>query len=126
MFQEFLDRINDPAFEPDEEMISIVSELMPMTTEIHTLEDNALTKLRPLLTGLLGGYLGKVISTGSRTPDGMISKQLGDCIAPLVCTEYKRAFGEGGCDPSTQASYSIRGFLVLAEVCGFCVLLYLY
>ena len=126
IFQEFLDRIDDPTFKPDKEMVSTVSELMLSTTKIHSSEDNAVENLRPLLSKLLGGHLGQIISTGKRVPDGVVYKSLITRIAPLVCFEYKRALGEGGCDPSTQAAYSVREFLVKDNVCGFRVFLHLF
>ena len=121
VFQEFLDRVDSPTFQPDEEVLSIVSKLMPTVTEIHPSEYNAFANLRPLFTKLLGGYVGPVISTGTRILDSVRFKQLGEYLVPLVCIEYERAFGEGGCDPLDQASYSIREFLVSPEVRGFCV-----
>jgi len=97
---------------------------MLSTTEIRPSEDHALGKLRPLLTRLLGAYVGQAISTGTRTPDGVVCKTLDTCLAPLLCFEYKRALGEGGCDPSTQAAYSLREFLVKDDVYGFLVFLH--
>jgi len=99
---------------------------MLSTTEIHSSEDNALGTLRPLLSRLLGTYVGQAVSIGTRTPDGVVYKTLDTCLAPLLCFEYKRALGEGGCDPSTQAAYSIREFLVKDDVCGFLVFLHLF
>ena len=99
---------------------------MLSTTEIHSSEKNALETLRPLLGRLLGAYVGQVISDGTRTPDGAVYKMLDTCIAPLLCFEYKCALGEGGCDPSTQAAYSLREFLVKDDVCGFLVFLHLF
>ena len=119
VFQEFVDRVNDPAFEPSDEVVSIISELMSTAAEIDPSEDKALLRLRPLLSRLLGGFVGQVTSIGTSTPDGMMLKQPDERAASLVCIEYKRAFGEGGYDPSTQASYSVREFLVSPQVRGF-------
>ena len=121
VFQEFSDRIDSPTFEPDEAALSIVSELMPLVSKIPPSEEHALEKLRPLLGCLLGRYVGSVSSTGKRTPDGMVLKVADNYVVPLLTVEYKRAFGEGGCDPSTQASFSVREFLASAQVCGFYV-----
>ena len=124
VFQEFVDRVNDPAFEPSDEVVSIISELMSTAAEIDPSEDKALLRLRPLLSRLLGGFVGQVpsmslTSIGTSTPDGMMLKQPDERAASLVCIEYKRAFGEGGYDPSTQASYSVREFLISPQVHGF-------
>ena len=44
--------------------------------------------------------------------DGLVLKQLIDCAIPLVCIEYRRIFGEKGCNPLTEA---IRELLVLGK-----------
>jgi len=119
VFQEFSDRIDSPTFKPDEVDLSFVSELMPLVSKIPPSEENALKKLLPLLGRLLGRHVGSVISTRKRTPDGMVLKTIDDHIVPLLTIEYKRAFGEGGCDPSTQASFSVREFLASDQVRGF-------
>ena len=61
----------------------------------------------------------------SRIANAVVSKEFGDCVAPLICVKYKRVIGEGGYDPLAQAVYSAREFFV-SEVCGFCVFLHLY
>lgn len=114
-----MDRVDDPAFEPDEEAIFIVSKILPATMVIYPSGHNALAGLLPLFSKLLGGYVGPVSSTWGCTVGAMRYKQLGECTVPLVSIEYKHAFGEGGHDPSIQASYSVREFLVLNTVCGF-------
>ena len=68
----------------------------------------------------------KVESVGGRIPDGLVYKELEQFLIPLICFEYKRALGEGGCDPLIQAELSLREFLVLDKVCGFRMLLRLY
>ena len=113
VFQEFLDRVEDPAFEPDEEVVSIVFELMSVSTRVHPSGDNALAEPLRLLSKLLGG---EVSSAGTPILDGVRFKQLGENIVPFVWVEYECTFGEGGCDPSIQASYSVREFLVSTRV----------
>lgn len=121
-----MDRINNPEFEPDEVVVSIVSELMPTTMEIGSSGNNALTKLRLLFADLLDGYVGKVIPTGVHAQDGMVFKQLDECATPLLCVKYQCVFGEGGRDPSIHAAYSVREFLVLDQVCGFPIISHLH
>jgi len=92
---------------------------MLSTAEIRSSEDDALEQLRPLLSQLLGAYLGQTTSTGTRGPDGIVYKCLDTCLAPLLCFEYKRVLGEGGCDPSTRAAYSLLELFVKDNVRGF-------
>ncbi|KAK0209775.1 hypothetical protein IW262DRAFT_1281192 [Armillaria fumosa] len=42
-----------------------------------------------------------------RSADGTILKDVEKSLIPLIILEIKRALGEGGCDPLTQASYSV-------------------
>ena len=107
VFQEFLDRINDPKFEPDEEVALEVSRLMSYSSEVHTYEDANFSELRRILAGLSGG---------NATPDDIMIKRKGSCDIPLVLLEYRRSIGKGGCDPSIQAAYSLREFLYKDEV----------
>lgn len=109
-------------FEPESKTITTVSQLMAVTMQIHYSESEAFNALRPLLTNLLGKDVGQLSSKGSRTSDGLVYKQVDEYYVPLVCIEYKRSFGEGGCDPSVQAAYSVREFLVLDKVRGFSML----
>lgn len=117
VFQQFLDRIEDPTFKPSDVGVRAVSEVMSTSVEIRPSESEAFSALRPLLSKLLGRTLTQQPSAGTHTADGLVVKQLGKSTVPLVCIEYKSAFGEGGCHPSAQAAYSTREFLVLNEVC---------
>ena len=119
VFQRFSDRIDDPTFEPDKATIAAVSKLMTANMVIRSSESDAFTDLRPLLTDLLGRPVDQRSSRGSRILDGLVSKRIDECDVPLVCVEYKRSLGEGGCDPAVQAAYSTREFLTLDKVCGF-------
>ena len=111
-----MERIDNPSFDADRKTIATVSRLMTTAVEIHASEDAAFSKLRPLLSELLGAEVGVLQSKGSRAPDGLVHKRIGECYIPLLCVEYKRSVGEGGCDPSVQAAYSVREFLVLDQV----------
>ena len=126
VFQEFLDRLGDPAFKPDEDVLSATSELISITMEISSSEGATVAKLSRLLSTILGKTLEEVESVGGRIPDGLVFKELEQMIIPLICFEYKRAFGEGGCDPLTQAEFSLREFLVSNKVCGFRMFFRLY
>lgn len=116
VFQQFLDGNEDPNFKPDKTTVKSVLDLMYLSSEIHPTEDNALTRLRGLLADLLGGYVSQEISDGSCNPDGLISRRYPNASIPLFVLEYKRSLGEGGCDPSIQAAYSLQRFLYKPDV----------
>ena len=113
VFQEFLDRINDPGFEPNKEVVSAVSELLLLTIEIQPLEDDALNKLHPLLSKLLGICVEQTILAGIYSPDGMTFKTFSKYHVPLLHLEYKHVLSKGRCNPLTQATYSLQEFLIL-------------
>jgi hypothetical protein len=119
VFQQFIDRINDPEFKSDIETIASVSKLMSTTMELFSSESDALSALRPILSGLLGPDLVQMPSKASHAQDALIHKRIDGMDVPLVCFEYKLALGQGNCDPSVQAAHSVREFLVKDQVCGF-------
>jgi hypothetical protein len=119
VFQEFLDDINNPKFKPEEDVVAKVSHMMTLSSRIYSSEDAALSEIRRSLNELLGGRMEQVISRKSRNSDGVIFKHGENSDIPLILHEYKRAIGEGGCDPSVQAARSLREFLIKDEVCAF-------
>ena len=106
-------------FDPGKKVASVVSELLLVTTEIRPSENNTLDELRPFnkLLGVVSTETCGLVCMACRTFEG--------CLAPLLCLEYKRVLGEGGCDLSTRAAYSVREFLALNKACGYRVFLHL-
>ena len=104
VLQEFSDRINDPKFQPDEE---VVSYLMPRSSKIHSYGDANLARLRRFLT---------MLSQGHESSDDIIFRREQGCSIPLLVLEFGCATYEGGCDPSIQAAYSLRNMLYKDEV----------
>ncbi|KAK0209392.1 hypothetical protein IW262DRAFT_1529157 [Armillaria fumosa] len=51
--------------------------------------------------------MGQLATNIGRSPDSMIFKALNTCLILLIIMEIKHTLGEGGCDPLTQASYSV-------------------
>ena len=58
-----------------------------------------------LWTALATIFEGQAV-TSRASSDGVIYGLSRGCSIPLVVIEYKRALGDGGCDPLTQASHS--------------------
>ena len=91
-----MNRVDDPEFEPDREVVTQVSRLTLRSSRMYPSEDVALSELRKLITGLLGGYTTWPTPPESRDSDGTMFKHEGSCNLPLVLLEYKRAIGKGG------------------------------
>ena len=107
VLQEFLDRVHDPGFEPDTEVIGHIPYLIHCSPRVYPTHAT-LKELQLLLTNLLGGCVAQVIPDRSRTSDSFIFKQTASCNLPLIAIlEYKCAIGEGECDPFLQAAYSL-------------------
>jgi len=89
---------------------------MPLVSEIPPSKEDALEDLLPLLGSLLSRRVRSVLPTGKNTPDGMVLKEAGHHVVPLLTIGYQGAFDEEGYDPLTQASFSVREFLVSDQV----------
>jgi hypothetical protein len=119
VFQEFLGRINDPGFHPDLEIASAASDFMYKASQMYSKETDPWGELRPCLRRLLSRNLNPRAAMGTRIADGLASIVVENMDVPLLCLEYKRGFCESGCDPSIQAAYYTRDFLVVDKVCDF-------
>ena len=103
VFRNFMKNISTA--KPSKELLTEVLGLMTTSTGVGTVESSLATDLRSALTNILGKYMGQAIVSGA-IPNDVIQKMGHKCAIPLLVMEYKRAVGEGGCDPLTQASYS--------------------
>jgi len=90
---------------PSKELLAEVQGLMAASTGVGTVESCLTGNLRSTLTNILGKYMGQAVVDGAISDD-VIQKTGRKCSIPLLVVEYKRAVGERGCDPLTQASYS--------------------
>jgi len=92
--------------EPSEELLIQVQQLMRASTVVGTTELPLAGNLRSALSSILEKEVQQVIVSGA-TSDGVVKTSLGKYSPPLLVLEYKRAVGEGGCDPMVQASYAV-------------------
>lgn len=94
------------AAKPSKELLIKVKGLMRASTGIGTLELPLAKNLRSALGKILGREMKQIVVTGA-VSDGVVEKSIQDYSVPLLMMEYKRGVGEGGCDPITQAAYSV-------------------
>ena len=91
---------------PSKQLIIEVQKLMRASTGVGTVELPLAENLRSALTEILGKCVKQVVVDGV-IPDGVVKKPIQKYSVPLLVMEYKCGIGEGGCDPMTQASYSL-------------------
>ncbi|KAK6987832.1 Proteinkinasesubdomain-containing proteinPKL ccin9, partial [Favolaschia claudopus] len=81
-----------------------VSHFMHTVAGIYKDESAFSAKVTPLLQGILGRGILRIVNSDLTSPDAAV---LSDRLKILALAEYKRELGEGGCDASTQASLSV-------------------
>jgi hypothetical protein len=126
VFQEFLDRINDPGFHPKLEIVRAASDFMFSTSQMYSNAVYAWDELRPSLRQLLNRDVNPRDARLSHLPSGLVETVVENTEVPLLCIEYQRGFCEGSRDPEIQAAYSLRALLVAEKVYDFPTFLNLY
>ena len=116
IFQQFMDGTTDPEIKPDDDIVDHVLRLMSRSSQLFASEDAVLSQLRLLFTDLLKHPVSQAISGTSRNPNGIVFGRGEKHEIPMLLFEYKRSMGEGGCDPSVQAAYSLLDFLQKDDV----------
>ncbi|KAK7001847.1 hypothetical protein R3P38DRAFT_3045071 [Favolaschia claudopus] len=112
-FARFLDyAANSDLKVPDKVMIATAA-LMRHASAIYTDEDSRRAATRQHLQDALAIGLQTIVSEDGTKPDGVITATLSALegsvpgVVTLLVEEEKRELGEGGCDASTQASFSM-------------------
>ena len=103
---------------PDE-LSNLTAEYMHLASGIYDLEETRKRTLKPCLRRILNQGLTTVVNADKTSPDGVIEVHLkGDVheTISVLLIEDKNEFGDGHCDPSTQAGLSMSRYWVQAEV----------
>jgi hypothetical protein len=108
IFDEFTGLVNNPDVQPTVEDLDNVYELMHTLSCINRQEADIRRKARENIGHILGTPILEVQNPDNTRPDGVIMVELGKTSIPYVFLELKREIGEGGCDPTSQASLSIK------------------
>jgi len=83
-----------------------VYDLMHTVSEVGPLENTLGQRIRDGLSNILDATVRKHRNPDNTKPDGVI--KVDGTEIPCMIMELKRELGEGGCDPSSQASLSMR------------------
>ncbi|KAJ6463197.1 hypothetical protein C8R47DRAFT_1180344 [Mycena vitilis] len=112
-FARFIDDATNPALEIPDNVVLATADLMRKASAIYDDESIRRSKIRPALKNAISYGITQLISDDRTTPDGVImwtmsgtDGSLNEAVALLI-EEEKRELGEGGCDASTQASFSM-------------------
>ncbi|KAJ6468738.1 hypothetical protein C8R45DRAFT_1017459 [Mycena sanguinolenta] len=112
-FAHFLDDAANPALEVPDKVVLATADLMRRASAIYDDENTRRSKIRPALKNAISYGITQLISDDRTTPDGVVmwtmsgtDGSLNEAVALLI-EEEKRELGEGGCDASTQASFSM-------------------
>ncbi|KAJ6567373.1 hypothetical protein DFH09DRAFT_1156775 [Mycena vulgaris] len=112
-FAHFVDDATNPALEIPDRVVLATADLMRKASAIYDDENTRRIKIRPALKNALSYGSIQLISDNRTTPDGVVvwtmsgtDGSLNEAV-PLLIDEEHRELGEGGCDISTQASFSM-------------------
>ncbi|KAJ8518899.1 hypothetical protein ONZ45_g4079 [Pleurotus djamor] len=111
VFGKFLSLLQDDSHQPSPVDIACVKELSTLLSAITTAHETSRNNdVREALTAFFGQSL-KLLSKANKDgtlPDGVIFITVGDIKIPILILELKNELGKGDCDPTTQASLSMR------------------
>jgi hypothetical protein len=118
-FAHFLDDAANPALEIPDNVVLATADLMSKASAIYVDENTRKIRVRPALKNAISYGITLMISDDSTTPvmctmsgtDG----SLNEAVALLI-EDQERELGEGGCDASTQASFSVLRYWVQINV----------
>jgi hypothetical protein len=121
-FARFINDATNPALEIPDNVVLATADLMCKASAIYEDENTRKIRIRPALKNAISYGITQMISDDRTTPDGVIvwtmsgtDGSLNEVVALLI-EEEKRELGEGGCDASTQASFSMLKYWVQSNV----------
>ena len=108
VFSRFINIVEDPNVQPTDEDLKNVQELMHYLSKIFQSETEYAQGLRQRLYKILQANTLPTENPDATQPDGSITLCIGDTRIVTLILEVKRDFGEGDCDPTNQASFSMK------------------
>ncbi|KAI9437469.1 hypothetical protein H4582DRAFT_278628 [Lactarius indigo] len=112
IFNDFIRSVNDSKVQPTTDDLKHVYKFMSIVSDISGSEKDYSNRLLPQLRLILNADVHEERSPDGTRPDGVITLQLGNSRIAYFFLDLKREIGEGGCDPNTQVSLSMRRFWI--------------
>jgi hypothetical protein len=106
IFWQFTRGANDPSINPDPAFMKLVRGFMANACILGHSEMSSNHSMWEQLTHILQYPVDSYYDDTS--PDGVIMYKHSEARIPIVIAEFKRSLGQGGCDPSIQASNAMR------------------
>ena len=109
VFATFLDDVANDKLKVPDDVLAATTRLMTVLSALHPSETTRKHALTKPLFHALGMPFISLTNSDSMNPDGTIITTLGSPISEsvaLLIREDKREIGDGGCDPTIQASLS--------------------
>lgn len=108
IFERFTQLLGDPLFQPEIEDLLKTRNLMHLLSSIGDQESARNCSILNHLSEMLEIGEFEISNQDTSKPDGISAIRVDGVYIPLFLLELQEEFGEGGCDPSTQAGLSMR------------------
>lgn len=114
VFGYFLDDVSNRDLAVSDDLIRCTQRLMATVSAVHEGEAAMKAEMRAALEAIFERVLFSISNSDQTSLDGLI---LSAEERAMLIAEFKREVGEGGCDPTIQASLSVLRYLAQREVC---------
>jgi len=114
VFETFLSDLH--TVQPSAEDLIHTQELIHAASEIYSHESDYALKLRQKLSLILDVSLVKEELPDGTSPDGLYAVVLKYKRIPILILEFKREYGEGGSDASTQGGLYVKRSWIQTDV----------
>ncbi|KAF9234165.1 hypothetical protein BU15DRAFT_79348 [Melanogaster broomeanus] len=114
-FAYFSSKAFDPEYNVPHDFIRDVRDVMTQFARIHTSEEARGRHLQPLLQKMINHPLVLASNRDGTVPDALAVSSHKDFSVYLIVGEEKNEFGDGGPDPSVQASFSFLRIFCQAQ-----------
>lgn len=115
-FAYFSSRAFDPGYRVPKGAMRDVRELMTRFAAIHHTEADRTKHLRTLCSKIIGRPMVAGETREGVVPDAVVTSSESHNLLYLIIGEEKNEFGDGGSDPSVQASFSFQRIMRREQV----------
>lgn len=111
--------MKDPHNLPDYKCLKATASLVEVSAVLPSKEDIRNDAILKALQRILDVELAQIRMPNGVTPDGCWRITISGVGTSLLCLEFKRVNAEQGCDPLTQAEFSVLNMILQEQVCHY-------